>query len=352
MTQTFEIVRLCFDGPLHLARGKSDYASSSEILHSDALKSALFAAAQSAGLDVAAQQVSANSDFQNEFLDSFDVSSAFPFYADEYFFPKPKCEIHEVWDGTEKDRKGGKKISFIGKRFFEEVLKGSHQFSEKIDANRHVFGKFASERIALFRQEDKDFFIVSENNVMLRVVVPRHYETEDQNPQPYYVERMFFHENAGLYFFFKFSNDQFRSTFEAALNLLGESGIGTDRNVGNGQFIPKFSTLTLDLPDNPTHQLLLSLCCPSKSEADTITNAATAAYSLIKRGGYISSPEQNESAMAYRKRSIYMLEEGSVLPAGNIKGVLHDLRPDIYKSHPIWRDGRAFVLPINPYWND
>ena len=364
MKRDFEIVKLKFDGPLHLSRGKSDYASSHEILHSDTLKSALFAAAQLAGLDVAAGQISEKDNCRNDFLDGFTVSSAFPFYADEYFFPKPKCDIQEVRECGEKDRKGKKDIAFVGQSFFEEILSGANPLSKIIEKEKHVneievlgakrFGKFASEKMATLRQSDKDFFIVSEDNVMMRVVVPRHAENGDHNPRPYYVERMFFPEAGGLFFFLEIKDEKHRATIETALEMLGESGIGTDRNVGNGQFTHQFSKLTLDLPDNAESQLLLSLCCPSKTEAAALANApdGTTAYSLVKRGGYISSPAENDNFMAFRKRSVYMLDEGSILPKGEFRGVLHNFRPEIMQEHPIWRDGRAFTLPINPIWND
>lgn len=374
MKRDFEIVKLHFSGPLHLSRGKSDYASSLEVLHSDTLKSALFAAAIMTGQDVVSGQASANGNCQNDFLDSFTVSSAFPFYGNEYFFPKPKCDIQEVLESGQKDRKGKKDIAFLGQSFFEEIIGGSRPFSKKIEKERHVnqievlgkphFGKFASERMGKFAGEDSNFFIVSEDNVMMRVVVPRHAENEKHNPRPYYVERMFFHKNAGMFFFIEMDEKRrptIRQEIGHALEMLSESGIGTDRNVGNGQFEFSFSTLTLDLPDAATasHQLLLSLCCPSKEEAAAIASG-NSAYSLVKRGGYISSPEDEGRFMAFRKKSVYMLEEGSILPAGKINGVLHDLKPETPEDfpedekikHPVWRDGRAFTLPINPIWND
>ena len=299
-----------------------------------------------------------NGNCKNEFLDGFNVSSAFPFYDDEFFFPKPKCEMQEVLEGGEKDRKGKKDLAFIGQSYLEEILLASEAkpISKIIEKEKHVWGrKFASEKMLSLAMkkhpEDEDFFIASEDNVMMRVAVPRHVENKNQNSRPYYLERMFFPKAGGLYFFVEILNNKHRITLETALEMLGESGIGTDRNVGNGQFAHEFSTLTLDVPDNPTHQMLLSLCCPNEKEAKVIANSKST-YALVKRGGYISSPAQNDDFMAYRKKSIFMMDEGSILPAGEIRGILHDLKPEIMTEHPIWRDGRAFTLPINPTWND
>ena len=114
---------------------------------------------------------------------------------------------------------------------------------------------------------------------------------------------------------------------------------------------PILAVDAFDLPDDAKHQVLLSLCCPSENEAKVIA-AGNSSYSLVKRGGYISNPEKDDRFMAFRKRSVFMFDEGSIFPNEKIRGVLHNLKPEIEVEHPIWRDGRAFTLPINPIWND
>ncbi|RMG24345.1 MAG: hypothetical protein D6732_23740, partial [Methanobacteriota archaeon] len=77
-------------------------------------------------------------------------------------------------------------------------------------------------------------------------------------------------------------------------------------------------------------------------------------YSLVKRGGWIASPEDFQFA-TLRKKSVMMFEEGSAFHfadfQGNdisIRGELVDLRPDWNDArlHPVWRSGRAIFVPL------
>ena len=165
----------------------------------------------------------------------------------------------------------------------------------------------------------------------------------------YYLERLFFHQQAGLYFFIELQEESRRPALEAALRLLADSGIGTDRNTGNGHFEldldQDWRQISLELPEQANRQVLLSLFCPAQPEGlDGLLDGA--AYRLLRRGGFISNP-MDEDFLSYRKRSVYMLAEGSVLNGQQPQGKIVDLQPDIIKdAHPIWRDGRGLFLPM------
>jgi CRISPR-associated protein Csm4 len=134
---------------------------------------------------------------------------------------------------------------------------------------------------------------------------------------------------------------------KAAFRLLADSGIGTDRNTGNGQFEVTFSEIELNLPKTGNYDLSLSLYCPTELEIANCIHKSF--YGLTKRGGYISNPEQ-EIHLTIRKRSIYMFTEGSMFPtkSENRIGKIEDLKPSFAGlNHPIWRDGRAFFVPLN-----
>ena len=72
------------------------------------------------------------------------------------------------------------------------------------------------------------------------------------------------------------------------------------------------------------------------------------AYELTRRGGWITSMPHHQ----LRKNAIYAFMPGSVFnrPQGDTCGAIVDLAPAIVKnskdSHPVWRDGRAILLPI------
>jgi CRISPR-associated protein Csm4 len=191
----------------------------------------------------------------------------------------------------------------------------------------------------------------------MRVSVPRWYDS-NTDATPFYAERLHFHPEAGLYFFISFRNTdtETRSIIRQSIELLGDSGMGADRSSGNGTFIPEWSQLELETPQQSSHRIMLSLYCPTEEEVVQFVsnNAISPAYSLIKRGGWIASAE-DERAGSLRKRSVYMIEEGAVLPCendGTYRGRLCNLRPSIGTevgsvTHPVWRDGRAFSLPFH-----
>lgn len=373
MKKKYDIIKLKFSSPLHLSKGLSDYASSYNTLHSDTLKSAIFSAAIELGLPVdSSNYVHDDLSGQNDFLQSFKVSSAFPFYKAEYFFPKPTSEFQKVHHSGKEIKKGQKAIEFLGKSLFEEVLtgtsvqvvNGAKKFSTAIDSTEDLFpygkidskatdfkqGAFASKSISKTTQQ-ANFYIMAKE-VMMRVSVPRH-AGGDEDARPYYVERIYFPEEGGLYFFIE-ANAETKQTISYILDILGDTGLGTDKNTGNGQFSYEWDTLELDVPEQSSHQTLLSLFLPKETEIKGI-DLDQSAYSLIKRGGYIANPQTDYGLMSHRKKSIYMFEEGAIFAAQKLQGNLVDLKPTgqgVTCTHPIWRDGTAFSLPINPIWNE
>lgn len=345
----FITFKLHFTSPLHLAKGKIDYDTADTVLHSDTLKSALAVSALQLGLtnDVEA------------FLNSFQISSAFPFYEDEYFFPKPNfLDAEKESDNrlqiidleANKQRKKVKKIQFIGKSCFENLLKDKQKFPEG-----YFQGSFLSE---IFDEKNKPKIFQSETQE--RVQIP--HIVDEKNPtRPYYVDRLYFSENAGLYFIVQANEDTIK-TVNNCLKLLGDNGLGTDRNVGNGQFEFEQKEINLQLPENANHLTNISLYCPTKDELIKDEKLNVLSYNLMKRGGWIASPE-NENHISLRKRSVFMFQEGSIFP--NVStlakfdtlpkfGKVVDLKPDNEKlqemkvdiTHSIFRDGQSLFLPI------
>ena len=342
-----ELVKMDFKSPLHLAKGKPTYESSHEIFHSDSLKAAIFVAALQLGHEVTKGQ----GNNQSPFLDSFCVSSAFPYFGQEYFFPKPLSAFHNIEGDTRSihfnPQKTKKKVKFLGKSFFEEVLNGPDakgDFTRLIKKEHLLNGQqFVSDQISQTQLDKKEviensYLMASE--VMQRVTIPRFYG--DQESEPFYMERIFFPDKGGLYFFIEFKKEDapLRKILEQSLELLGEHGVGSDRNTGHGQFEPTWNSMNLHVPTIASHSVSLSLFCPN----DTIRNKEildNSAFRLVKRGGFLSSPANEAEHTTYRKKSVYMLEEGAVLPNHNdslFEGKLLDLQPDVLKNaHPVWR---------------
>jgi CRISPR type III-A-associated RAMP protein Csm4 len=341
----YQIYKLHFTSPLHLSKGKEDYDESEELLHSDSLKAAIFVSAIQLFEDAILGE-----DDGKQFLQSFTISSAFPFCQDEYFFPKPFSRIQVFAKAKGKDdtrySKRLKKIKYLGKSYFEDLLHGANGKIDEKDLSED--GNFLSEVFQSNKQK-----VVMASEVMQRVTIPREYDTDTDTTDTFYTERLFFADDAGLYFLVDYHGNAevkqaVKTKVEAALHLLGDNGIGTDRSVGNGHFTFTPGSIELNVPESSNYQLNLSLYCPTRKELSEQA-LADASYSLLKRGGWVASP-QNLDHSTLRKSTVYMFGEGSVFstsekPRGNIV----DIKPDYQGfNHPVWRDGTALFLPLIP----
>jgi CRISPR-associated protein Csm4 len=334
MTKEFKIFKLHFHSPLHLSKGKEDdYGESEQVLHSDTLKSALY---------VCARKLFGGETIGDDdtFFKRFRISSAFPFYKGELFFPKPMMrlqpfDVKEI--SEEKQGKSHKKIVFLGKIYFEDLIRANQLTIQQ--AHLVSGGKFVSNHPDILKLGKEP---ILKSDVQQRVTIPADYS---EDPLPYYVDRIFFNEGAGLWFAVDNNDEAIFQIIEKALNLLGDEGVGTDRAVGNGHFEATTDTLQLTLPDKATHQLLLSLYCPQQSELSK-SLLLTSSYGLLKRGGYLASPDKSEH-LALRKKSVYMFTEGSVFETtAPLTGKIENLKPTFSGlSQNVWRDGLAFSIP-------
>ena len=171
--------------------------------------------------------------------------------------------------------------------------------------------------------------------------------TGEEDAKPFYVDKILFRYDAGLYFIVEGDT----SLLEKALHLLSLEGIGTDRNVGYGFFEYTADSLSIDLPKEANHQLSLSLLIPeSKEQLEMLLNSECVAYDFVRRGGWITTYPY----MTLRKNAIYGFVPGSVFrkdegESATVIGKIVDLKPetvDVEITHHVWRNGKAIMLPI------
>jgi CRISPR-associated protein Csm4 len=326
MIKTFDIVHLRFQTPLHISRGKTgSYESSQEMLHSDTLAAALYVTA----LQLYGQTVA------DEFKDKIRLSSAFPFDTDGYWLPKPLSFSIDIYGATH--RKELKKIKYLRQPVFEKILKGQQpDITELLDANNKA-----------------QLPSVWQRNVTQRVGI-----TYEDESTPFYLEKLYpkdGHKECGLYFLVYTEGAPF-PYLQNLLHLLGDNGIGLQRTLGNGQFeCDTINQHSLDLSDvKPSAWVALSLYRPTKEDisSDTLKiHFDKSRYELRKRGGWLSSPEE-DNHLSLRKKAILMFAEGSVLAFGDantegVRGKCEDIKPNYDGfEHPVWRDGRAIFLPM------
>ena len=321
---TFSIIKLKDISPLHIGTGKENYDFAASKLHSDTISAALAATRATQG----------NRDDIDKFLDSFTISSAFPYIGNQYFLPRPignlnieitDCENHEV-------RKQLKGIEYIEHGLWSELING-----RKISINRNLISN-------KFIANDNYLPTPYKSIVTQRVAVPRNAD----DAEPFFFNWDFYNQDAGLYFI----TDASGNTLEEIISLftlLGENGIGTDKNIGGGKFNIEVDSITLPDVSSPNAQMLLSLYIPTEDELDSI-ELHSSKYELLLRSGYISGSEQFDF-WHLRKRSIYMFNVGSVIMTNiNLMGKIVDLQPTNYndeRMHPVYRSGKPFTLPIN-----
>lgn len=151
----------------------------------------------------------------------------------------------------------------------------------------------------------------------------------------FHLSRIWFAENAGLYFLVQFSNPGIQKPFEAALNLLGDSGIGSDRSNGNGFFsIEKVTPPVVSIAGENEQAVALSLVSPGANDFknDWLDGSA---YKLISRGGWVGQT-------GLRKKRLRLFAEGSVFKRP-LQGQVPEITPD-HAPNKVYRDGRVFFI--------
>jgi len=225
-------------------------------------------------------------------------------------------------------------LEFIDKDYFEKIINHAHE--EVIHIGKSAF-KYGNKYLS-----DHTFEKPFVKEVQTRVKV----DFDEEGSLPYDVERIFFNENAGLYFFIAPDDKETLDFTKIALNYLGEEGFGTDKSVGNGQFVFDIESLDLNIPESD-FSMILSLYCPEKDE---ISNGILedSSYSLTKRGGYIAGALYPKFRHLKRK-PVYMMTEASVLNTANPRGKIVNVRPEWQDEllHNVYRSGKAFSIPIN-----
>lgn len=276
----------------------------------------------------------------------FFLSSAFPFVGNVRFFPKPLMRLTNVII-SEHDEKAYKRVRFVSEGVFTAMVRGDTlTFRKKDCINGENVWVTEAERNQLSNWTDD----ATGDIVLWKVaVVPR--VTLDRitsASQIWHFGEVLFVDGAGLWFAANFNpdhGDDLRRKFEACLRALGDTGLGGERSAGRGLFSvsgPSNESLP-DVGDAANSFITLSPLCPkSEAEATTLTREG-AAYELIPRRGWVTSPE----ASNLRRKMVWMFAEGSVLKgqpeprAGRLVNVQPDACP-----HPVWRYGYAFPVGL------
>lgn len=315
---------------LHLGKGRISQDVSERQLPSDMLSAALASIRASWG---ASEDIAA-------FLDSFAISSAFPYDGDEYFMPRPNGLLNISVRGQEekKYRKKLKSLRYISFSLWKKLING-----EKLEIEEaQLHGEFLSETAA------PAYRLPWTRVVNQRVSVPRE---EGQDAEPYMFEWTYFKKGAGLYCFVE-AEEALIPEIKKLFTVLGGLGIGSDRTVGGGQFNAEFESVSMPSV-NGNATMMLSSYIPTEDEV-SLLNLPDANYSISKRGGFIAG-STNESLRHLRRKPVYMFDTGSVFPTTEkLKGEIVNVRPDWndQSMHSVFRSGKPFCITINRVENE
>lgn len=322
---TYTLIKLKEMSPLHVGTGKENYDFSASHLHSDTLSAAL-----------AAMKVRHDGEEGlKEFMDSFVISSAFPYVGDHFFLPRPLGKIDMKVDDCDEyiSRKKLKSLKFIEQDLWKSLVAG-----------KQVIVSISQLKKGFLLSNGTGFKQPYKSAVHQRVTVPR---SDELDAEPFFFDWTFFDKNAGLYCLTDATGEKLEELVRL-FELLGEYGIGTDKNVGGGKFtIEKQPFVMPDIPD-AHNRMLLSLYIPTEDELSLI-DLQNSRYELCQRGGYMAGSQENDF-WHLRKKSVYMLGVGSILKTTAVlKGKVVDLQPTDYndsRMHPVYRSGKPFVVPV------
>ncbi len=255
------------------------------------------------------------------------LTSAFPFTKDVYLFPKPLT--------LSTSSKKSKRVRFVSKSLFQNIVSGnSPEFNENQLVNGEQVWVSPAEKKQLETSDDDNFTIWT-TNIRPRVTLG----SRNSGSEIWHVQTVQFNANCGLWFAAQFDSDETKHKIETLLRVLGDTGIGGERNAGYGTFDFTEATLEIPTPETGSQFVTLSSICPKSPEQLEQLLTGNIAYTLNPVTGWVSS-----TGTASRRKQVNMFTEGSVLHASDTHiGRLVDLRPDNYE-HPVYRYGYAWQV--------
>lgn len=333
----FKIYKLYFTSPLHISDQHEDGSFSLRNIQSDTIYAALSSCMAKMGYTIPS-----DGDL------GFTVSSLFPYYQQLvesnpiYFLPMPLQSRQPELKDVSKAKKL-KKVQWVDIAFYGKILNGTFSLTDADAFLPYIQGNYLTKEVLPLNEDGSSEFVNSE--ISQRVTLKS--RTGQEDAKPYYVDKIVFRHHAG--FFFLAEGDT--TLLDKALNLLSIEGIGTDRNIGFGNFEYSTDSISIELPQNTDHQVSLSLMIPeSEEQLEILMSSDRIAYDFIRRGGWITTYPYT----TIRKCAIYGFLPGSVFkkeinqerkPVGrivNLRPEIGELSPD----HPIWRNGKSIMLPI------
>jgi len=330
-SKKLNLYKLKFKSGFHTdSYGNKSHSDGDIFIHSDTLSSALFSIWAIQYPDKIDNMVQSP---------PFLLSSVFPFYKDILFLPTPKGVLRKVEFKDQSINNKLKKINFIPLKLWEQIISEPEFFISEKEIENNYDLSFCPFLIPTNERGKKPQLAIKEES--MRVAIDRQ-NNQAEEGQLFSFSRVHYPEDSGLWFTAQI-DDAYREEFEEILAILGDTGLGGDKNCGNGLFEFKREECLIksSYSDRANVVLSLSLFCPNESEQKDISWLDVSAYELKKRGGWVHNS-------SLRRKSLLMFNEGSWFlkpKSKNLKGGIFDVTPGISGlAHPVYRDGRGFFI--------
>lgn len=305
-------IKLNFNSPLHIGVKDNEFNTISKIIHSDTLFSAIINAYN---LLYGLKKTKEFLDYVVNNEDSLGISSAFFYYKDIYFYPRPLgFNFGLVEKGL--DYKKIKKIEYVS----EEYIKGD--VKEPL-----VLGKFALDGDRKFDERELVFIEERPRISMDRITNETHI---------YNISNLRLLNDSGYWFYLNM-DESIKDEVFSALKLLSDEGIGGERTYGCGFFDFEVTEVEPVKINEGNVYLLLSNFYPK--EAPEFEKAIS--YKFYERSGF---PYSIYGVNA-REPLLRFISEGSVFN-GKVNGKILDITPEDFRVHKIYKYGRAYLIPI------
>ena len=266
----------------------------------------------------------------------FTLTSAFPYAHNVYLFPKPL-----TWTDRSKE---SKRVQFVSHNIFQGIISGNPPpFSkDNLINGENVWG--SPNEINQLEKSMDDELIIWKTTTRPRVTIG----SQNAGSEIWHVQTVQFNTNCGLWFAANFDADETKQKFETLLRVLGDCGIGGERNAGYGQFdFAEVDDLEIPAAEAGNQFVTLSPICPKSSEQLEHLLKGDIAYTLTQSTGWLSA-----TGSAQRRNQVNMFSEGSVLNTSEDQiGRLVDLKPRAW-SHPVYRYGYAWQVRLKGAENE
>lgn len=300
----YSIYKLEFQTGVHFGTGmlnETDY-----IFQADQLFSALY---------IEAQKMNREEEFFYSVKNGHILfSDGFPYIGEKYLIPKPMLYVEPLKRGESEQKKAYKKMKFLLVDQLEEFLKGTMNV---LDDPMKGFGHFYQQTMAGVRSKEETL--------------------------PFRVGTFYYSSGCGLYVVMAYQQKKDKNLAEELLEALSYTGIGGKKSSGLGKFVLKFgkmpSSYLQHLQKKSDHRMLLSTALPMDQELETALEGAS--YQLIKRSGFVASPEY--ASEWRKKKDFYVFGSGSCF--------VHSFEGDIYDvsesgNHPVYRYAKALFMGV------